>query len=249
MEHPKIAGLSDGAFRLWVEGLAHCQKYLTDGVIIDLSCRGLRAYSPKRRALLLEAGLWDSTDQGVHVHDYLDWNDSRAHVESNRQYARERIANARARSRNVRENTDITSNEVTPTTYKHVTPITPRRPPKGADTFTAFWDVYPKKKSRSDAEKAWRKLAPSPELSQRIQDAIAAQRVSADWLKEDGKYIPYPASWLNGRRWEDALEVDAVLERPSKPDWSEECRQLHNSACGSRMNHDTRMILDRGKAS
>lgn len=71
------------------------------------------------------------------------------------------------------------------------------------DTFTAFWFAYPRKKSRSDAEKAWRKLAPSPELSQRIQDAIAAQRGSDDWTKDGGKYIPYPASWLNAKRWED----------------------------------------------
>jgi hypothetical protein len=80
------------------------------------------------------------------------------------------------------------------------------------DTFPAFWLVYPKKKSRATAEKAWRKLAPSPELTQRILDAIAAQRNSPDWLKERGKFIPYPASWLNGRRWED--EPDDPNQHP-----------------------------------
>lgn len=78
------------------------------------------------------------------------------------------------------------------------------------DTFTAFWFAYPKKKSKSDAEKAWRKLAPSPELCQRIQDAIAAQRVMVDWTKDDGKYIPFPATWLNGRRWEDETSAPSV---------------------------------------
>lgn len=77
------------------------------------------------------------------------------------------------------------------------------------DGFEAFWADYPKKKSRSDAERAWRKLAPSPDLRQRIHDAIAAQRCSPQWLREGGQYIPYPASWLNGRRWED--EVEAAL--------------------------------------
>ena len=24
-----------------------------------------------------------------------------------------------------------------------------------------------------------------------------------DWLKENGKYIPFPATYLNGKRWED----------------------------------------------
>jgi hypothetical protein len=69
--------------------------------------------------------------------------------------------------------------------------------------FERFWSVYPKKKSRADAEKAWRKLAPSPELAQRIYDAVAAQRGAADWTKDGGQFIPYPASWLNAKRWED----------------------------------------------
>jgi hypothetical protein len=74
------------------------------------------------------------------------------------------------------------------------------------DGFDAFWKAYPRKKSRADAEKAWRKLAPSPELIQRILDAVAAQRGTADWLKESGRYVPYPASWLNAKRWEDGAD-------------------------------------------
>ena len=33
--------------------------------------------------------------------------------------------------------------------------------------------------------------------------ALERDRRSRDWQREDGAYIPYPASWLNGRRWED----------------------------------------------
>lgn len=91
LEHPKIASLPDGAFRLWVQGLAHCQKYLTDGAIGDLALRSLRAYSPKRKAALVTAALWDISETGVSVHDFLDWNDSRAHVLAARQLARERL--------------------------------------------------------------------------------------------------------------------------------------------------------------
>lgn len=91
LEHPKIAALSDGAFRLWVQGLAHCQKYLTDGYIADLALRGLRAYSPKRKAALMEAELWHASETGIRVHDFLEWNDSREHVMAARQLARERL--------------------------------------------------------------------------------------------------------------------------------------------------------------
>lgn len=91
LEHPKIGGLSDGAFRLWVQGLACCQKFLTDGVITDVSLRGLRAYSPKRKGELVNTGLWHETDSGISVHDYLQWNESREHVLAARHHARERL--------------------------------------------------------------------------------------------------------------------------------------------------------------
>jgi hypothetical protein len=79
--------------------------------------------------------------------------------------------------------------------------------PVRTDAFERFWAIYPKKRSRAAAEKAWRKLAPSPELIQRILDAVAAHRTDPDWLKNGGEFIPYPASWLNGRRWEDVPMV------------------------------------------
>lgn len=129
MDHPKIGGLPDGAFRLWVQGLAYCQKYLTDGLIAVISLRGLRAYSPKRRAALTEAGLWDATDDGaVQVHDYLDWNESREHVLMSRQFARERMAKLRGCSREL-----PSANERDPhhTTPHHTTSPTRSDKPNG----------------------------------------------------------------------------------------------------------------------
>ena len=34
-------------------------------------------------------------------------------------------------------------------------------------------------------------------------DAVRKQKLSDDWTKENGKFIPYPATWLNGQRWLD----------------------------------------------
>lgn len=90
MEHPKVAGLPDGAFRLWVAGLAHCQKFLTDGFIAANSMRSLRAFSVKRSRDLIEAQLWTETEKGVLVHDYLDWNDARQTVLENRDWNKRR---------------------------------------------------------------------------------------------------------------------------------------------------------------
>lgn len=38
--------------------------------------------------------------------------------------------------------------------------------------------------------------------------ALERDKRSRDWQRDDGAYIPYPASWLNGRRWEDEPDKD-----------------------------------------
>lgn len=95
LDHPKIGSLPDGAFRLWVQGLAYCQKFLTDGFVSDLAVRGLGSFSPKRRQVLIDAGLWDLSEAGIHVHDFLDWNDSREHVMAARAFAKDRMKKLR----------------------------------------------------------------------------------------------------------------------------------------------------------
>ena len=69
--------------------------------------------------------------------------------------------------------------------------------------FASFWDVYPKKKSKGQAEAAFDKIKPDDELLQTILKAVEGARESADWLKSEGQFIPHPATWLNARGWED----------------------------------------------
>ena len=73
------------------------------------------------------------------------------------------------------------------------------------ELFEIFWKSYPRKKAKQTAERAFHKKV-KPEQFQAIMKALEAQKRSADWQKDGGKYIPYPATWLNGERWEDELE-------------------------------------------
>lgn len=84
-------------------------------------------------------------------------------------------------------------------------PITPPKPGRVLDGFDAFWNDYPKsrRKGRYEAESAWRKLRPSPETSARIMASLAAWKSSDDWLKDGGKFIPWPQKFLNKHRWEE----------------------------------------------
>jgi len=74
------------------------------------------------------------------------------------------------------------------------------------EQFNIFWEAYPKRKSKGQAEKAFTKLNPSGELLKTILASIEWAKESIDWQKDDGKFIPYPATWLNARGWEDEYE-------------------------------------------
>lgn len=73
--------------------------------------------------------------------------------------------------------------------------------------FERFWEAYPRKENRADAEAEFRKLAPSPELFEKILAAIALQvrkGCLAPAVDRDGKsVVPHAAKWLVKRRWED----------------------------------------------
>jgi hypothetical protein len=70
--------------------------------------------------------------------------------------------------------------------------------------FDDFYKAYPKKKSRGDAEKAWNSLKPDLES---VLSALEWQIKAEDWIKDDGKYIPYPASYLRNKSWLDDKPV------------------------------------------
>lgn len=69
--------------------------------------------------------------------------------------------------------------------------------------FAEFWANYPRKKNKGDAEKAFKALKVSDALMETMLSAIETAKLSSDWLKCQGQYIPYPASWLRNKGWED----------------------------------------------
>lgn len=73
--------------------------------------------------------------------------------------------------------------------------------------FDDFYRHYPKKKNKQAAQKAWNKLKPTKELLQKMICALEQHKKLPDWKKENGQFIPYPSSWLNGKRWEDEMDT------------------------------------------
>lgn len=74
------------------------------------------------------------------------------------------------------------------------------------DGFDQFWSAYPRHVGKAEAKKQFDKLKPDVELLGKMLDAIERQKASSQWQRDDGQYIPYPATWLNKKRWEDEVE-------------------------------------------
>lgn len=85
--------------------------------------------------------------------------------------------------------------------------------PVEADLFPKFWALYPRKQDKAKALKAWTKLKVTDELFNLIAKGLAAQVVSGDWLKDGGKYVPMPTTWLNGKRWEDEVKPSSNVHQ------------------------------------
>lgn len=69
--------------------------------------------------------------------------------------------------------------------------------------FDKFWVAYPNKKAKQDALRAFQKLKPDDDLLNRMLAALEREKESAQWQESGGRFVPHPATWLNGRRWED----------------------------------------------
>ena len=91
-----------------------------------------------------------------------------------------------------------------PITINHK-PLTNIKP---LSDFDMFWIAYPKKVGKEAARKAWAKA--NPDLST-VLNALEWQKVSPQWFKNNGLYIPNPSTWLNQHRWEDEKPQEQIF--------------------------------------
>ena len=83
-------------------------------------------------------------------------------------------------------------------------------------SFDRFWAAYPRKQAKAEAMKVW-KARGLDAIADLIVADVTRRRID-DQQWSDPQYIPYPATYINQRRWED--EITAV----SKPAPAERLR-------------------------
>jgi hypothetical protein len=90
--------------------------------------------------------------------------------------------------RNLGKNKNININ----TTYQTIT------------EFEKWWDIYPRKVEKYKAATLFSKIR----LEVEFDALIEATKKYAEAVKgKEKKFIPHPTTWLNGRRWNDPLEI------------------------------------------
>jgi hypothetical protein len=90
-------------------------------------------------------------------------------------------------------------------------------------SFADFYNLYPRKMAKKDAEKAWRALT----LDEQTKALETLPNHLKYWkIKETLKdYIPYPASWLRAGRYDDELDIEPI-KRPELPFYATEALTL-----------------------
>ena len=87
--------------------------------------------------------------------------------------------------------------------------------PKGADVrFEEFWKAYPKKIGKDAARRTFEKRKITAEMMPSVIQSVRKQCQSDAWKKDDGQFIPHPATWLNQGRWQD--EIDTATAVPAE---------------------------------
>lgn len=126
-EHPKLVEAGPLAVAMQMAGLCYANRQLTDGLLprkIVARFMPSVCFDPEtgeeitwkdvaRR--LVEIGVWDEVDEGYLIHDYLEYQPSRAEVEAEREAARQRMAELRAkRKQNKERGSERSSEDVRP---------------------------------------------------------------------------------------------------------------------------------------
>ena len=81
--------------------------------------------------------------------------------------------------------------------------------------FKLFWDAYPKKVGKQAAVKSFTKALKQTDVDTMLK-AIDTQKQSDQWRRDNGRYIPNPATWLNQGRWEDVVSGDSGEDSSSR---------------------------------
>lgn len=114
-EHPKVLSVSVQARWAYISAICYTSRRLTDGVI-PRSVLSALSISPKLVSELVNASLWDNHGDDFMIHDYLEYNSTKAEIEERRKVRAEAGHRGGLRSGNTRASKGSSKNEANAST-------------------------------------------------------------------------------------------------------------------------------------
>lgn len=213
-DHPKIAGLSDAAFRAHVEMILYARKYKTDGLIPKRIAK--RFASAALSELLTNdderPSLTQDGDGDYWLHDFAAWQETREEIDAKSQVnkvagtkgAQKRWRNAKRNDSDSPSKTDSES-IAEEETEEEIKDMSTRGVDVSAE-FDQFWELYPRK----DGKKRARDRFVAARKRASLEAILDGVRRYCTALPTDRSKIKMAEGWLSGDRWDDPAPVVAI---------------------------------------
>ena len=218
----KISGLTDFQFRLWIHLITYVDDYGRGDArpaIIRGACFPLRDRVSNKD---IEAGICGLADIGcvslynVDGRPYLclpGWDEHQRVRQKVSKYPSPDEADTACQSAASGGNLPQSAARIqNPESESRIQNPNPESIPARdrAKEFDLFWDAYPRHEGKQKARQAYNKVDADLGV---LLDALKQHKKSAQWTKDGGQFIPHPATWLNGRRWEDSMIMDSGIPK------------------------------------
>ena len=242
-DHPKVVGLSDAAFRLYVESICWCGRHLTDGKVPAAAMRRMGGWSPESIEELAVVGLLETSAGAAWlIHDYTEHqrtadevagyrkakrlagvtgNHERWHLarglrdpdcelcgtddaSHDRSHVRSHTASDNDRKGNRKQHRKTSPETETESKKEEKTKTNDHCGSDDDPDFVEFWTVYPRKVGKGQARKFWRAAVIGRRVEPKVIIATAERfRDATRRERTETRFIPHPATWLNGERYDD----------------------------------------------
>ena len=215
--NPKTAALSierPSAVILHLASIGYGAQHLTDGIVPELLLLRLTGATTDDATALVEADVWhrDGHECGrcaqpgrghVAVHDFLEHQRSAADVKRLSAAGAAGAAGRWNANGNTDRNADGNGQPNAKANGQREREKEREKIAARERAFAEFWDLYPLKKAKVAAEKAYAKALKSATS----EEVLAGLRAQLPRMTQgDPKFIPHPTTWLNQGRWADEQE-------------------------------------------
>lgn len=233
-DSPKIAPLSDSAFRTLVEMTLWSARMMTDGIIpggVATKFWQVPALAELCQNDAVNPSLILRSNGDYEIHDFTEHQTTRLEIEAKREAGRlggiaKAAANAvapasgspvakgkRASSKTLANTEDRSKKDIS----------APAARIDVSSLFDQFWSAWPLKKGKKEARTAFEKAIKSGATLEQILAGVENYKreigPSPDWSK-----VKWPQGWLNGERWDDepapkaAANTGYYQARPEAPE-------------------------------